>query len=247
MGRILGIVTSVILIGGCDRTTGPGAGPTTRSVATQAASGNHESVDAGTLVETIHPADSLRPDDFPVLNAALTHIAGDAEFQAQRSYSGDRIIVHRATGGGSAFVRAAQVRSDSAERALPEDALKDLETRNNSSERVTLSAGDSYTQTNRAPAPIDALKPDSARVLIRDLKTLPRGRRYEFETAFHKAYPEAKAYVYVYLPGYSADARRAIVRLAFGPSAHGSMATYVLEKSASGTWAVVWRKFVYFV
>jgi len=58
-------------------------------------------------------------------------------------------------------------------------------------------------------------------------------------------HPGAKAYAHVWLPGYSADGRTAVVRFLFGPTPHGASATYLLTRDDGG-WAVRKWTFVYY-
>ena len=56
----------------------------------------------------------------------------------------------------------------------------------------------------------------------------------------------ARCWVEVMLPGYSADGSKAIIRLIYGPTAHGARGTYLLAKR-NGKWIVVWRVFRQYV
>lgn len=230
---------TVFLFAACDRS------PVTRQSSTQSV--NERASDD----RPVQPADLLRPDDLPVLDAALTHFASDPEFEPMhRSFEkGRRLVVHRESLGGSAYVRAEQVWGDSAEGGLPGDAVADLEARNNGP-LVTVS-GTTFSSTRRAGAVLDGWKPSSPHVVVTDL-TRFRGsnarwdKPFEFEEALLKVHPDAKAYTWASLPGYTADGSTALVRVSFGPTAHGAMATYLLRKDASGTWTVTWRKRAYY-
>ena len=48
-----------------------------------------------------------------------------------------------------------------------------------------------------------------------------------------------------WLPGYSHDCQRAVVRLSLSPTPHGATATYYLQRRASA-WLVVWHEFSYY-
>ena len=205
----------------------------------------------------MQPPDALRPDDFAVLNAALSHLAADPKFGLAMAFDGQQFVLHHETGGGGGDVRPGQVRGDfsgvlgrdapeGAKPALSEEALEDLDARNNSSE-IERFEGFSYRKADRAPARLAGFKPDSPNVVVGDLEAIPTGEfGHDFRRNFLKAYPDARAYVWAYLPGYSADGRRAIVRLSVGPSPHGTMATYLLERGPeNGKWTVVWRWFTH--
>ena len=63
-------------------------------------------------------------------------------------------------------------------------------------------------------------------------------RRRSF-TSFEDAHPKARGWLEAYLPGYSKDGTRAVVRAGVGPWAHAAMLTAVLEKRGD-KWTVVW-------
>jgi hypothetical protein len=193
----------------------------------------------------MQPADAVSPEDLAVLDAALSHMAADPKFELAFR-TGQRLIVHSSTLGGSAYVRHSQVRGDSREGNLPEDALRDLERRNNGP--LVRVSGMTFSSRRRAGAALGPWSPTGPNVTLDDLDQFPRRTPLssEFEKALKKAHPDAKAYVRVALPGYSTDRRQAVVRLAFGPSAHGAMATYLLVKDDAGAWTVTWRKFCYY-
>lgn len=195
----------------------------------------------------MQPADAVSAEDLAVLDAALSHFAADREFEPYPPFmTGTRLIVHSSTFGGSAYVRHDQVRADSSEGNLPEDALNDLERRNNGP--LVQVSGMTFSSVRRAGAALGTWSPASPNVTLEDLDRYPRDRWSSvFEEALKKAHPEAKAYVWVALPGFSADRRLSVVRLAFGPSTHGAMATYYLAMDAAGTWTVTWRGFCHYV
>jgi hypothetical protein len=59
-------------------------------------------------------------------------------------------------------------------------------------------------------------------------------------------YPDARAYVRVWLPAYSKDGQTAVVRLMVGPTPHGATATYLLTRGKSG-WTVTKWKIAFYV
>ena len=61
-----------------------------------------------------------------------------------------------------------------------------------------------------------------------------------------RGHPDAKAFVDVWLPGYSQDGKSAVVRFWFGPTAHGATATYLLIKDEGG-WTVRRWAFAFYV
>ena len=64
--------------------------------------------------------------------------------------------------------------------------------------------------------------------------------------SFSAAHPKACGWAEAYLPGYSKDGLRAIVRAGVGPSAHGAVVTALLEK-IDGRWVVKWHHIASYV
>jgi hypothetical protein len=60
-----------------------------------------------------------------------------------------------------------------------------------------------------------------------------------------KAHPGYMAWVTLWLPGYTKDRTKCVLRLSFGPSAHGSDALYLLE-NRNGKWVVLHRAIIYY-
>ncbi len=84
----------------------------------------------------------------------------------------------------------------------------------------------------------------AAGIVVTDLTETWKGRR-SF-ASFADAHPKARGWLEAYLPGYSADGNRAVVRAGVGPWAHAAMLTAVLEKRG-GKWVVVWYNVARFV
>lgn len=79
------------------------------------------------------------------------------------------------------------------------------------------------------------------RVKLRPQDSVAGGfARFDFEKS------DARGYASVYLPGYSSDGSRAVLRFWFGPTPHGAAGTYLLERK-NGKWRVVWRDFAHYV
>ncbi len=74
-------------------------------------------------------------------------------------------------------------------------------------------------------------------IVVTNLTETWQGRR-SF-TSFEDAHPKARGWLEAYLPGYSKDGSRAVVRAGVGPWAHAAMLTAVLEKRGD-KWMVVW-------
>ena len=227
------VVTALALVLlGCERA------PTTADRTTAAA--NERNVERAPS----KPPGVPRPDDLPVLDAALSHFAADPEFEPMvvSFKNGRRLVVDRETTWGS--VRAEQVRLDAPEGNLPQDALADLEARN--SGPAVAGPGTTTSGDGPAAAPLDGLRPSTPDVVVTDLSRFEGDEPFGFDEALRKAYPDAQAYARAALPGYTADGRRALVRIHFGPTPHGASGTYLLEKHPAAGWKVTWRKLAYY-
>ncbi len=55
----------------------------------------------------------------------------------------------------------------------------------------------------------------------------------------------AKAYVHLYLPGYSKHRKSAILFFHFGPTPHGATCSMLMVKE-NNVWTVAWRKTAYY-
>jgi hypothetical protein len=168
--------------------------------------------------------------DHLVLESLLLHLLADSEFDMTRAPTNQKsIVLHTRTPEKTGFLMSHQIRSDIRGRTLPSDAEADLRTRNTPSKREAGDDSVMASYTNLTFQPI---------IVLADLTEIwKEGRRRA--AAFEKAYPQAKGWLDSYLPGYSRDGTRAVVRAGVGPSAHGAMLTAVLEKTGD-KWLVKW-------
>jgi ankyrin repeat protein len=98
-----------------------------------------------------------------------------------------------------------------------------------------------WRDRNQKPATLDAKMFSDPRVVVRKVETRSLFGRSEIPKG-----EAQRGWIHPMLPAYSADGNRAMVRLWFGPSAHGAAATYFLRKKGS-RWEVVWRDFAFYV
>ena len=63
---------------------------------------------------------------------------------------------------------------------------------------------------------------------------------------FERKFPTCKAYVEVCRPGYSKDAKAAVLNFSFGPTDHGAIATYMLTIHEN-SWIVKYKYVRYFL
>jgi len=159
------------------------------------------------------------------------HLLADSEFDMTRAPTNQKsIVLHTRTPEKTGFLMSHQIRSDIRGRTLPSDAEADLRTRNtpsNAKPETYDSVMASYTNLTFQPI-----------IVLADLTEIwKEGRRRA--AAFEKAYPQAKGWLDSYLPGYSRDGTRAVVRAWGWSLAHGAMLTAVLEKTGD-KWLVKW-------
>ena len=164
-------------------------------------------------------------DDATVLATAVRHFATqkiEAAFNGRESRT--VILIHQEFIGSRLDPSADQLRQDTKREGW----------------EVPAEAGESLRQRNATTAPVRGLRFGGG-LLVADLDAGPMKRRPDPL----KDHPEAKAYAYLYRPGYTRDGRTAVVRFLFGPTAHGASATYLLTRGDGG-WVVQKWAFAYY-
>jgi len=177
------------------------------------------------------------PRDHQVLETLLLHLLSDPKFDMTRiATNGATIVLHWRAPEKTGFLRSDQIRTEIKDRAWPGDAESDLRRRNTPAEArpdTYDSVATYYTNLTFAPG-----------IVVTNLAEIEKpGRSF---LSFEKAHPNARGWLEAYLPGYSNDGTRAVVRAAVGPWAHAAMLTAVLEKRGD-KWAVVWYHVARFV
>ncbi len=175
--------------------------------------------------------------DGQVLEALLLHLLDDPKFDMARvSTNGAVIVLHVRTPEKTGFLQSRQIRSDVGSHTLPGDAEEDLRLRN--------------SPPNGKPETYDAIIASftnltfGAGIAVADLTGFwSHGRSHG---SFSAAHPKARGWAEAYLPGYSKDGLRAVVRARVGPSAHGAMVTALLEK-IDGKWVIKWHHIAWYV
>ena len=178
------------------------------------------------------PVSGASPDqrDRQVLETLLMHLLTDSKFDVTRvPTNGATIVLHTRTPEKTGFLMSDQIRSEIDHRTLPSDAESDLRRRN--------TPADAKPDTYDSITAFYTNLTFAARIVVTDLTETWKGRR-SF-TSFEEAHPKARGWLEAYLPGYSKDGTRAVVRAGVGPWAHAAMLTAVLEKRGD-KWVVVW-------
>jgi hypothetical protein len=184
------------------------------------------------FVSLVSGATSSVPDDRDrqVLETLLLRLLADSEFDMTRVPTNRAVIVlHARTPEKTGFLQSHQIRSDIDNHTLPSGAERDLRKRN--------------TPPNTKPDTDDAVAATFTNltfrsgIVVADLTDKMGGPRF---AAFEKAHPTARGWVEAFLPGYSPDGKRAVVRALVGPWAHGASVTALLEKTGD-KWVVKWH------
>jgi len=178
------------------------------------------------------PMSGASPDqrDRQVLETLLMHLLTDSKFDVTRvPTNGATIVLHTRTPEKTGFLMSDQIRSEIDHRTLPSDAESDLRRRN--------TPADAKPDTYDSITAFYTNLTFAAGIVVVDLTETWKGRR-SF-TSFEDAHPKARGWLEAYLPGYSKDGTRAVVRAGVGPWAHAAMLTAVLEKRGD-KWVVVW-------
>jgi len=185
------------------------------------------------------PASAAAPDerDRQVLETLLLHLLADSTFDlTQVSPKRATIILHTRTPEKTGFLMPHQIRSEIDGRTLPSDAESDLRSRNTPVD----ARPDTYDSVTACYTNLTF----AAGIVVTNLTEIWKGRG-SF-TSFEDAYPKARGWLEAYLPGYSKDGTRVVVRAGVGPWAHAAMLTAVLEKRRD-KWRVVWYYVARFV
>lgn len=167
--------------------------------------------------------DDPAKEDRTVLKIVAEDLVRHPDFRVRGA--GSKLVVWETTEGLSGYITTGQLSSE-----LSDQPPVSMELYNNLKFR------------NGRKMTLDAI--DSTIVVMANPDRVPK-ERFGFESAFEKAFPDAKAYVGFWLPAYSEDGRTALVRFGFGPTPHGACGTYVLEKSG-GAWKILWRKLSFY-
>lgn len=170
-----------------------------------------------------------RPDDEAVLEAVLLHFLLDNEKETTLAMAeGSKSIqLLRVSPEKTGMVLSDQVNQYLREHKLPDSLVEALFRR------------------NKGAKDFDAIRTDYSR-----FKFDPRIKLVDEINKGKYGNPElprgAKGYFQCYAPGYSSDGRTAVVRAWIGPTPHGAIATYFLEREGNDR-RVKWREFAFFV
>jgi hypothetical protein len=189
------------------------------------------------FVSPVSGATPTVPDerDRQVLETLLLHLLADTKFDMTWvSTNRATIVLHTRTPEGTGFLMSHQIRSDIGGHSLPDDAEQDLRNRN--------SPRDARPNTYDAVSASFTNLTFSSGIVVADLTDKWGGRH---SGSFKEAHPKARGWVEAYLPGYSKDGTRAVVRAGVGPSAHGAMVTSLVEKR-DAKWAVKWHHIAWY-
>jgi hypothetical protein len=173
--------------------------------------------------------------DRQVLETLMLHLLSDTNFDVTRvpATNGTSILLHVRTPDKTGFLMSQQIHGEIRNQTLPEDAENDMRRRNTPLDAKP----DTYdsvpvTYTNLTFA---------AGIVITNLN-----ETWTQRNSFEQTHPKARGWLDAYLPGYSADGTRAVVRAGVGPWAHAAMLTAVLEK-VGDKWVVKWYHVARFV
>jgi hypothetical protein len=170
---------------------------------------------------------SITDEDCIVLGVALSDVASCDDFPCGHRASPSPVVILHHQSIGESFYIGYQFDGELKQqnRCVPDDTLTDLRRR------------------NMGLASLSSCMFSARGLIVADLTEIFKSD-YTDE-ALEWKYPDAIAYVRVWLPGYSEDGRTAVVRFMFGPEPHGATGSYMLVKEGDG-WKVKWRFFLYY-
>jgi hypothetical protein len=168
--------------------------------------------------------------DLEVLEALLLHLLAESGVDLTSVPTNQaEIVLHVRTPEKTGFLLEDQMRGDVRSHALPSDLERDLRQRN--------------SKADAGPGPYEAVAAFytnlafSSGIAVRDLSEVWKQRPSFF--SFKEACPKARGWVEAYLPGYTKDGTRAVVRAMVGPWAHAASITALLER-CNDKWVVKW-------
>lgn len=170
----------------------------------------------------------LLPEDAAVLDAAIDDMSrykGD-DFELTIFSKEQNMILLDQTAGAAGDYTESQLTSE-----LDERKAGDLD----------LAMRRDLLRRNVKPVSLAGLKFSSSRIVLRKRSSFDQSL---LDFSFERL--KARGWVDVFLPGYSQDGSKAVLRFWFGPTPHGAAGTYVLVKK-DGHWTVVWRRFAHYV
>ena len=172
--------------------------------------------------------DRLMPKDHAVIEALLSDLLDDDELRPSLGPN-SRILLSDQTEDRLYWLREGAFTvylDDPTNQTIPSDAKKDLQRRNT---RIA------------SLAEIRMANPS----LFADYLMLLESVGWEWDMEFTKKYPDVKAAVMIWLPGYSEDGQFALIRFRVRPTDHGNIGTALLKRDG-GAWKVLWRSIVHF-
>jgi hypothetical protein len=183
-------------------------------------------------------ASGAPPDerDRQVLETLLLNLLSDPELHLMKvPTNGATIVLHSRTPEKIGLLMSGQIHSDIGNRSLPSDAEADLRLRN--------TPADAKPDTYDGVAAFYTNVAFATGIVVTNLTEIWQHGRSS--RSFEDAHPRARGWLVAYLPGYSKDGIRAVVRACVGPWAHGAMLTAVLEERG-GKWVVKWYDIAFY-
>lgn len=175
---------------------------------------------------TDYELDKPSSTDYELIEMVIVDLLDFDEFHLITDLDEEKskVVLNEKTSRWYGFISDSQLSGEAypkKDKLVPPDISADLRRRN-----------------HEEPFSLSGFKPNDPDIIVKDWSSL---NRHDAE----KKYPDARCFIETWLPGYSKDGKTAVVRLWFGPTAHGATATYLLVKQ-DGRWTVKWRKTVYY-
>lgn len=186
----------------------------------------------GNEEQTPSPKASIEEaEDRAVLGAFLQHILTlPPEEASLLPKSGFQIILHERTPERTGMIQSPQWKTYDTQGDVPDEMHQALLDRN--------VEAPPYEARNVSYRTMDFAPP----ILLADVRAAQSSRYDEFE----KKFPEARAWVEAFLPGYSPDKTHALVAAWVGPTPHGAFALAALDKKEE-RWRISWYSIYWFV
>jgi hypothetical protein len=193
---------------------------------------------------------SLLPDDVPVIKEALLHFVRQTNFFNYASTNAPVLVLELWSRSRGKLVQGETNRTDLliVETSLSSKAFtlwvggEKTVYENGYGEEgktATIQSSTLASLLSRHETDVSALATNSA--IFKMVKDSP----FLSDRLFADTYPDAKAYVNIWLPGFNAKNDEALFGFHFGPRHHPSLAVYKLRR-AEAKWRVTWFSLCYY-
>jgi hypothetical protein len=175
----------------------------------------------------------LNADDQSVIEAFALALLDDPHFgwDEKKQDPNSVLVLHHRTPKKTGLLGEGQMKGDVGDHPLDPILTKAIRARNTKPDTQHEAVEVSYKGLKLNP-----------KIVVADMTTSPDASEFE---VLEKIHPKARGWLSPWLPGYSSDGSRALIRGGFGPWPHGAVATAELARKEA-VWQVTWLKLTFY-